>query len=80
MLLFCGFVTSVVKSLEKKKKRFYGAASVIIIQISTLSFRFSAFTERVMNIYILGNVFIQMRYVVLYERLCQLNWLSLRVN
>lgn len=53
--------------------------SLIIIQISALSFPFSAFTERVMNIYIMGNVFTQLKHVVLYEQSCQLKWLSLRV-
>lgn len=55
------------------------ALSLIIIQISALSFPFSAFTERVMNIYLMGNVFIQLRHAVLYEQSCQLKWLSLRV-
>lgn len=59
--------------------RFYGAVSLIIIQILALSFPFSAFTERIMNIYIMGNVFIQLRYVVVYEQSCWLKWLSLSV-
>lgn len=85
-VLFCGVVASAVQCQCVKKQKtntrsdFYGTVS-FIIQISALSFPFSTFTERKMDIYMKRNVFIQSRYVVLYEyeQACQLKWLSLRV-
>lgn len=85
MLSLCGVVANVVKCQCVKKNPhktwFYGTASLIIIQFSALSFPFSTFPRRKMYMYMMRNVFVQLRYAVLYEyeQWCQTKWSSLNV-